>query len=273
MIEISIISDELNRNFSEAVRMASDCGIHRLEIRTLTGGRVPACTAPEIAEVDRILRNESISLTALSPGLFKHTATEPAFRYELNEQLPLTIELARRWNITRILVFGFSRSTHEDPVQARQIASLWLAEAAEIAAAAGVTLLLEPEPICLADTGLHADEMIRSVNSPALAMNYDPGNVAWQTGMDPGPEIESIASIIRHIHLKDIAVGSSFADPRWVQPGDGIVNFETIFRALQRHNYTGELTLEPHLPYIDTATLRNLKERIIALWSRAAQHS
>jgi len=271
MTEISIISDELSLNFSEAVRMAAQCGIRRMELRTLTGGRVPACSAADRIEVDDALRNEGITVTALSPGLFKHAATESDFRYELRELLPRSLELAHGWQVSKMLVFGFKKSSQQDVKEARRIAAQWLAEAAEIAETAGVTLLLEPEPICLADTGVHAAAMIQSVNSPALAMNYDPGNVAWQTGQNPSAEMEQIAPAIRHLHLKDAAAGGYPGEPRWVLPGDGIVDFETIFRALQQQNYAGEIALEPHMPGIDLATLRTFKERVVALWAHAQQ--
>ena len=138
------------------------------------------------------------------------------------------------------------------------------------------TLILDmPFAFCVsADAALFIDDQrvqIRAAASPALTMNYDPGNVAWQTGKDPSAEIAEIAPIVRHLHLKDAAAGSSPAEPRWVLPGDGVVDVETIFRGLQQQNYVGEIVLEPHMPGIDIATLSNFKDRVVKLWACAQE--
>jgi len=271
MTEISIISDELSLNFPEAVRLAACCGIRRIEVRALASGRVPACAVADRLAVEDAVRNEGITVTALSPGLFKYTDTELAFRHELQESLPRTLELAHRWQVRKILVFGFRKSAQQDRTDARRVAVQRLAEATEIAEKAGVMLLLEPEPICIADTGIQAAAIVRAVASPALALNYDPGNVAWQTGKDPSPEMQEIAPVVRHLHLKDAAGGSYPAEPRWVLPGDGVVDFETIFLSLQQQNYAGEIVLEPHMPGISSATLRSFKDRVERLWASAQQ--
>jgi sugar phosphate isomerase/epimerase len=93
---------------------------------------------------------------------------------------------------------------------------------------------------------------------PAFGINFDPSHFAHQF-LDPVPFLEEFAARIYHVHVKDSKkdldgrksiLGShlDFGDPRrgwdFVSPGHGDVDFEAMFRALNRIGYQGPLSIE-----------------------------
>jgi sugar phosphate isomerase/epimerase len=231
---------------------------------------VPFCSAAEVAEVKRIALGEGIEITALSPGLFKHAQTNVDRISEMKEKLPNTFDLAVELRISIVLTFSFQKCVDPHEGDLEEIA-LWLRDAAQLADAAGIRLLVEPEPVCRVDTGLAAKKVIAMAASPALGLNYDPCNVAWQLGVDPSFEMESISPLIEHLHIKDMTAGCAPEPANWVMIGDGMVNYRSIFRQLHAAKYRGELCLEPHIASMDATTLSTYSNRVKALWAEAEE--
>ena len=94
---------------------------------------------------------------------------------------------------------------------------------------------------------------------PAFGINFDPSHFAHQH-LDSAAFIEEFADRIYHVHVKDSKkfisdgrrsiLGShlNFGDSRrgwdFVSPGHGDVDFEDMFRALNRIGYDGPLSVE-----------------------------
>lgn len=276
MLNLGIVADEISRDFREAVRIGTRCGLRRYEIRFMKSGRAPICDREELLEIERIRDGEGLEITALSPGLFKWTDTPEKFKREMSEVFPRSVELARRWNLRALIVFGFQKpgATEEN---ADTISSAnppeWvvecLSEAAEQARAENLKLLIEPEPVCWADTGAATAELIRRTGSSALGVNYDPCNVAWQLRRDPIDEFNAVAPFIANVHVKDqpdAPVGSGI--PRWVTPGEGLIDYHRHFAALKLIGYDGPVSLEPHFP-LTVETLSQCKQAVEKFWAAA----
>ena len=261
---LGIVSDEITRDFREAVRIGTSLGIRRYEIRNLAAGRAPLCGDAAMAEAEAIAREAQVEITALSPGLFKLTDTEAAFRREMSEVYPRAADWAKRWNLPGLIVFGFHKPGATEPT-APQFPSdhpppeirEWLSEAAERAAKDGLTLMIEPEPICWCDTGRATVALLKGL--PNVRINWDPGNVAWLTNQDPIGEFDIVAPYIANLHVKDIRPVRG--DPEWVPAGEGIVDYAAHFRLLRGIGYRGPISLEPHMDFSVDAT-RRCKEAV-----------
>lgn len=266
MTPLGIVSDEISRDFREAVRAGTSLGIRRYEVRSLAQGRAPMCGDGAMKEAEAIAREEGVAITALSPGLFKFTDSEPAFRREMAEVYPRAAEWARRWGLAGLIVFGFhkpgvteaSRSfaAGAPPPQVRG----WLEEAAARAAADGLSLMIEPEPICWCDSGRTTAALLQGLAN--VRINYDPGNVAWLRNRDPIPEFDAVAPYLANVHVKDIRPVRG--DPEWVPAGEGMVDYPRFFQALRDLDYRGPVSLEPHMYCSIEATRKCLEavERI-----------
>ena len=273
-MNLGIVSDEISRDFQKALDTCRQLGIGSVEVRNLAAGRAPMCGDAAMKEAETLAREARIEITALSPGLFKLTDTEAAFRWEMDEIYPRAAEWAHRWNLSGLIVFGFHKPgateanapefSNDNPPP--EIAD-WLAEAAGRAARDGLLLIIEPEPICWCDTGHATAALIRRIASPALRINYDPGNVAWLQNRDPYDELAEILPLIANVHVKDIKpLTRGAAHPDWVPAGEGMINYARHFRALQQAGYTGPVSLEPHMDCTLEST-RRCRDALLGAWN------
>ena len=263
-MKLGIVSDEIARDFASALRVGVPLGLGRYEIRHLAAGRAPMCGEAAMLEVERMAREEGVEITALSPGLFKNTDDAAAFRREMDEVYPRAVEWAHRWKLPGLIVFGFHKPGATEAT-APEFSSAhppgevveWLGEAGERARADGLTLMIEPEPICWCDSGRATARLIARAGTAGLKINYDPGNVAWLENRDPLDEFEVVAPWIANVHIKDLRPlvrGAGF--PEWVPAGEGMIDYAAHFRALRGIGYEGPVSLEPHMDSTVEATRR-----------------
>ncbi len=255
MKELGIVADEISRDFRVAARLGTQAGLRRYEIRFLQSGRAPLCAVAELYEIEHICAGEGLTLTALSPGLFKWTDTPEKSQREMAEVFPRAVEWAQRWKLPALIVFGFQKpgatEANADTIFADS-APAWvlesLAEAATQASAANLKLLIEPEPVCFADSAAAAARLIRAVNAPALGINYDPCNDAWMLRRDPLADFAEAAPLIANVHIKDqLAALRGSGMPTWVVPGHGMLDWRGHLQALKDGGYCGPISLEPHI--------------------------
>jgi sugar phosphate isomerase/epimerase len=238
-LELGIVADEISRDFAQAVKIGKSLGITRYEIRNLVSGRIPMVLQEELREVEQIVKREEVRITAISPGLFKNTCDDAGFQRDRTEIYPRSAELAHRWGLPGIIVFGFHKSAPAGNVPA------WFLEAAAQAAVDGLQLMIEPEPICHVDSASAAAKLIRM---RSVRLNYDPGNVAWLENRDPIDEFDAAAPMIANVHVKDLRpLERGPENPEWVPVGEGMIDWRTHFQRLREIGYQGPVSLEPHM--------------------------
>ena len=254
VLPFGIVADEISRDFRVAVETGTRIGLARYEVRNLTTGRVPMVDAAELAAVEELCRARDVRMTAISPGLFKLTDTREAFEREMREVYPRAADLAHRWGLPGVIVFGFHKagateanaaafSSENPPAEVGE----WLAEAGERAARDGLTLMIEPEPICWCDSGRATAALIRRAGVGSLKINYDPGNVAWLENRDPIGEFADVAEFVANVHVKDLRpLVNGAGQPEWVPAGKGMIDYRAHLAALRGAGYVGPYSLEPH---------------------------
>lgn len=123
----------------------------------------------------------------------------------------------------------------------------------------GVLLLIEPEPGLLIETADQFEELMRHIDSPAVALNFDIGH-SYCVGDDPAPTIRRLARWIRHFHLEDIAASRVH---HHLVPGEGAIDFAATFQAIRDIGYQGWVTIELY-PYVDDpdAAARTALQRV-----------
>lgn len=265
-MRISLITDEISADPETAMELGSEWGVHDVELRGYFAQRVPFLTPYQRDKLRETLLRYQSRVVALSPGLFKFAW--PSSRWEtfpvaaieaewhgswktaqdraqmhLDELLPATIAFAQELGATRILAFGFHRGTQpagEPPDGVLET----LRRAADLTAAAGLTLAIENEAHFWADTGAQTAAMLTAIQHPALRANWDPGN-AFEAGDRPYPDgYEHLRPYLAHVHFKDA---------RRVEAGrvayalDGEVDWAGQLRALVNDGYTGFISVETHL--------------------------
>jgi sugar phosphate isomerase/epimerase len=131
----------------------------------------------------------------------------------------------------------------------------------------GVRFGLEVHPSEIAFDIASAERALEAINHhPAFGFNYDPSHLGYQ-GVDYVEFLYKFSDRIFHVHIKDAKWSdklkeagvfgghTSFGDRRrfwdFASPGRGDTDFEEIFRALNRINYNGPLSVEWEDPGMD----------------------
>ena len=118
------------------------------------------------------------------------------------------------------------------------------------ARACGVTIAVEPEPGLLIQTGeeyLQFKQMYFA-DEPGVRMNCDIGHL-FCVGDDPAAVIRAMPEDVAHVHIEDI--GENHVHQH-LTPGQGVIDFDAIFAALDDIDYGGWVTVELY-PFVTTA--------------------
>lgn len=280
---ISIVTDELSGDPETALELGVEWGVHHFELRGVYGHRLPRVSAHARHQLLRTVRALGVSITAVSPGLFKFPVpateagrsnlgwmdadlfsswhTENAMLHDhLRNLLPETIEFAHEVGASSIICFSISRrGARGGPAPAAVIEAL--TEAAERCASAGIRLLIETEVGHWADTGERSAALIRHIGQPSLGINWDPAN-SLLDGDEPFPRgFGFVESLVGNIHFKDARL---YPDGTWELLPVGQVDWAGQIAALMASGYTGAIAIEPHLAP-SVASVRNSLARLRAL--------
>lgn len=243
-MRIAIASDEISFDFETAVSLGMEWGIDSFELKRLNRNRIPDVEEKELKIVEDVLSSTGATLTSLSPGLFKDSLTVESVEHEI-QRLDRTIELAHRFGLERIIVFGFERDDGDRQSRLAEIIDV-LGVATERTRSEGLMLCLENEPAFWADCPDTAVEIARAIDSPAFRLNWDPCNSLGCACGAPYPDGYELArEFVAHCHVKDARLKAD-GSVEYVLLGQGDMDWVGQFRALIRDGYQGYCVLEPH---------------------------
>jgi sugar phosphate isomerase/epimerase len=119
-----------------------------------------------------------------------------------------------------------------------------LLKASKIAEKDGVKILVEPEPSLFLENSTQFRNFMDKVNSDYVKLNFDIGHF-FCVGEDPAKLVYDLADYIEHFHLADIAYSRIH---NHLIPGQGAIDFEPVFNAINEIGYRGFVTVELY-PY------------------------
>jgi sugar phosphate isomerase/epimerase len=266
-MKISIVSDEISQDLGEVEAFLRRHAVEAIEIRTIGGRRVPDLRPEDLATLAAWAERGSPRITGVSPGIFKGSVLDAALaRRQLEETLPRTLDLARRWNAAFVVAFTFETAHVEadDPALpgARERAFRNLRAAAEQCAARGLPLLLENEPGFLAESGADVAALLTAIDHPSAAANWDPCNGNEFTPGALARALDRLGPRIGNVHVKNgvLAAGERFA--RCGPLAAGAIDWRAHLADLARRGYRGHLGIETHhapLPEASAALLAELR--------------
>jgi len=256
-MRLAIVSDEISKDFKKAAEYGIEWGITDYEIRHLTTGRVPYVANDEINLVQEVVKEHDLSISAISPGLFKISLLEEELlKLQIEENIYESFRLADRLGTRNVIIFGFKRYEREPRSDYIQVLHI-LGRMASLAEKYGFQLLLENEPEFWADTGANTAKILDDIDSKNLKANWDPANAAG-TGEIPYPYgYLAIREHIRSIHVKDYRNNSS-GEPEYVVVGDGVVDWQGQFRAIMHCVNINYITIETHCRPLINNSHRNI---------------
>ncbi len=245
-MKVCAVTDEISQDPETAIELATDWGIRHVELRELWGKRVPDIDRTQKETLIEILNRYGVNVLAISPGIFK----VPASRRDLMEEhlhlrLLKSFELAESLGTNIVIIFSPIRESQQEQDIFRDSISFFRS-AADRAEERNMTLALENEASCLADTGSSVARLVKAVASNKLFVNWDPCN-SFLAGQDPFPTgYLEVRDMIRHVHLKDCLSDGQKRIKRYVPIGQGEAKTEELLRELSESHYQGGVSVETH---------------------------
>jgi len=237
---LSAFGDEIADDLATQLDLLASERIYHLELRGAWGLNVLALDDAQLARAATLRRERGFGISAIGSPIGKSGLDQPR-AFEL-ERLERAIAAADALGTRLIRIFSFhmppgAAARHRDEVLER------MAALAERAAQSGVTLVHENEKGIYGDTAERCQDILATVNSPALRMAFDPANFV-QVGVRPMTEAwPRLAEYTTHVHIKDAVFEDGSVRPAGA--GDGEI--PELIAALVARGYQGFLTLEPHL--------------------------
>jgi sugar phosphate isomerase/epimerase len=260
--KIAVINDEISADFDHACYVVSrEFGLQWIELRSMWGKNLMDLTSDQLDEAQKILAKYGLQVTDIASPLFKtdwpgaprspygskgdlHGAAEATFKQQ-DEILEKSIALAKTFDTGKVRCFDFWRL--DDVAPYRATIDDKVRSAAETAGKGGILLVLENEFACNTATGREAARTMNAIQSPHLALNWDPGNAVMRGELDAFPTAWGMIpkNRIHHCHCKN-AVKDDAGKIEWSPVDKGFIDWSGQFRALKQIGYTDAVSLETH---------------------------
>jgi len=259
---ISVINDEISQDFDHACYVAAhDFKMSWIELRSMWDKNVTELSSAQIGDAQKILAKYNLQVTDIASPLFKtdwpgaprstysskadlHGAAETTFK-EQDVILEKSIALAKQFKTDKVRCFDFWRI--DDVAPHRAAIDEKLRSAAEVCGKQDILLVLENEFACNTATGREAGRAMNAIQTPHLALNWDPANAVMRGELDafPGGWDTIPKHRIHHCHCKN-AVKNAAGKIEWSPVSKGFIDWAAQFRALKQSGFRDAVSLETH---------------------------
>jgi L-ribulose-5-phosphate 3-epimerase len=270
--KLGVITDEVSQDLEQALVWAKSFGLGWVEFRFVWNKYITDFTSDEVSKAKDLLAKYSMRVSVVDSPYFKTMLPGTASKFDdpKNDKLQSdfasqgailerAFARAKDFGTDKVRIFAFLRVA--DPNTVFDRVAKELDRTAETARKEGIHLVLENEFSCNVATGKESAAMLKAVKSPALGLNWDPGN-AFATGeKKPYPDGYDALDKKRiwHMHLKDAQDAPNKDGYVWRPIGGGSIDYLGQFRALLKNGYEGTISLETH--YLNAAKNKEASSR------------
>jgi 3-dehydroshikimate dehydratase len=237
---LSAFGDEIDDDLDKQLSVLVSEHIYHLELRGAWGHNVLDLNADQLKRAAEVLKVHGCALSAIGSPIGKSDIAQPReFEWE---RLDRAINAANALDTRLIRVFSFYIPKGEAEKYRNEVLER-MALLTERAASAGMVLVHENERGIYGDLPERCRDILVKVHSPALRAAFDPANFVLD---QVRPMIDAwplLAEFTTHVHIKDAV----FADGSIRPAGEGDGDVPGLLKALVDRDYSGFLTLEPHL--------------------------
>ncbi len=256
-VRLGVTSDEIDEDVDVAAKFLRSFGLGYAEIRNIWGKYNTSQPLEKVKEARMLLDAQSVKTSILGTPFFRGTlpAESPAGQKELDAQWKLLDDAFDRAEIlgtTKLRTFGFMMKPGETAME-KALGRIYEleTEAARRAKKRGLRLVVENLVGSYFDTGANAAKLLKNVKEEALGLTWDPNN-AGMAGEVSYPEgyAKLDPARIFHVHLRDWKKGPD-GKVDWTFVGEGTFDNVGQIRALVKHGYKENFTLETHAKHPD----------------------
>lgn len=246
----SVMLWTLKGTFEQKLEMAAKAGCQSVELV----GEHLEWNDQRIAEVKKLARSLKLGMDTISAmpnwGREKVSMVDPAQRDAMLQSVAKNIEFAKKLEIPQLLLMSgnaIAGRTFDE-----QFASMTegCKRAGEMAAKAGVTMIIEPLNNKVDHRGFFMSNcvdglrMVTEVANPHVKLLFD----IYHEQVQLGNVTRTLTMAAPHVSVFHIA-----DNPGRHEPGTGEMHWPNIYKAIKKLNYAGYMTME-YIPVGDQAT-------------------
>jgi 3-dehydroshikimate dehydratase len=247
VMKLSGFADEISPNLDEQLQILEEEGIRYLELRGVWGKNVVDLDNGEIKRIKQSLDAGGFQVSAIGSPIGKIGIEDPFPPHMDDFRRILDIAVALETQYIRLFSFyipqGGSPEAYRNQVLDRLSAMLEAAQGSE------VMLLHENESGIYGNTAERCLDLLDSLAKWNLRAIFDPANFIQQKQKPYAHCYPLLEDYVEYCHIKD----AQMADGKVVPAGEGDGELRELLKALKDKEYTGFLSLEPHLAIAGTA--------------------
>jgi L-ribulose-5-phosphate 3-epimerase len=270
--KLGIITDEVTQDFEQALIWTKGFGLSWVELRFIWGKYVTELTGDDVKRAKDLLAKYNMRVSVIDSPYFKTLLPGTTSKFsdpkidplqsdfaKQDEVLERAMARAKDFGTDKVRIFAFLRVA--DPTSVFDRVAKELDRSASVAQREGIRLLLENEFSCNVATGIEGAAMLKAVKSPAIGLNWDPGNAFAAGEKKPYPDDYNSLDKKRiwHMHLKDAQDDPGRSESTWRPIGGGKIDYLGQFRAVLKDGYEGTMSLETH--YLNAAKNKEASSR------------
>lgn len=239
---LSGFGDEIAPDIATQLDTLHALGLSHIDLRGVGDQHVIDLDDQHLASINEQLTDRGFGVTSIGSPIGKIDITAP-FGPHL-DRFKDALAAANRLDADYLRVFSYYLPSGDAPEDWRADVVKRLEHKTELAEQAGVQLVLENERGLYGETPTRVQDLLTTIDSPALRAVFDPANFI-AVNVPPYPEAFSeLAEFIVQVHIKDTPGREA---GQMVPPGQGAVKYDELLRALDERGFSGVLSLEPHL--------------------------
>ncbi|MFA6133730.1 MAG: sugar phosphate isomerase/epimerase family protein [Phycisphaerae bacterium] len=242
MITLSAFADEIDPSLKIQMDVCASHGIGCIDVRGIDNTNVSKMTLDQVRRYRKQMDDRGFRVPCVGSPLGKIKIGED-FQPHL-ELLRHCCDVAKAFGTSLIRIFSFYPPEGGNIADHRSAVMDQLAAMVKLAEKSDVILLHENEKAIYGAKPAGVLDIFATVKSPALQGCYDPANYVeegiapydqgWKAGLD---------KITHYFHIKD----KNPTENTCVPAGKGQGQIEEVFRELKTRNWSGIMTLEPHM--------------------------
>lgn len=254
---LSGFSDEIDQDIKIQFKVLKKLGIAYFEPRGINGTNIADISDRQLTQLKKEMIDYEIKVSSIGSPIGK-IGIQDDFGAHI-EKLKRIIYIAKELDARYIRVFSFFIPQDEKPENFRDEVMRRMKIMARIADENDIILLHENEKDIYGDTAERCVDIFKTVNSHNLRAVFDPANFVQVRQKTYPDAYEIIKPYLEYMHIKD-ALGD-----RVVPAGEGYGCIEEILRELKKNNYSGFLSLEPHLGSFEGLAELELDDKMLSL--------
>lgn len=242
MITISAFADEIGPDLKLQMDTCEANGVKCIDVRRIDEKNVSQMTLEEVKQYKKQMDDRGFSVPCVGSPIGKIKMDD-----DFDEHIELLkhcCEVSHAFDTKRLRMFSFYPSQGKTIEEEREAVMDRMAAMVQVAEKMDVILYHENEKAIYGAKPDGVKDLFASIESDSFKGIFDPANYV-EEGVKPYDEgwCQGLAELTDFFHIKDKVSGQKACVPA----GEGQGQFAEIFADLAKRDFTGYMTLEPHL--------------------------